>query len=66
LRVELIKGGFPGPRLCAIEGPIWTVPESAAAEHEEALMATVRALENEVTLIGASGHIMGIAIKRND
>jgi len=26
-RMELIKGGFPAPRLRAIEGPHWTVPE---------------------------------------
>jgi SAM-dependent methyltransferase len=65
LRMELVEGGFPNPRLCAIEGPLWTVPESAAAAWEE-LMATVRALENEITLIGASAHIMGIAIKPND
>jgi hypothetical protein len=29
-------------------------------------MATMRKLENEVTLIGASAHIMGIATKPND
>src|SRR5580704_3362501 len=66
LKMELIEGGFPNPRLCAIEGPLWTVPESATAAQQEELMATVRALENEVTLIGASAHIMGIAIKPND
>jgi SAM-dependent methyltransferase len=66
LKMELIEGGFPNPRLCAIEGPLWTVPESATAEQQEELMATVRALENEVTLMGASAHIMGIATKPND
>ena len=66
LRMELIEGGFPAPRLCAIEGPLWTVPESATAEQQEGLMATMRRLENEVTLIGASAHIMGIATKPND
>jgi SAM-dependent methyltransferase len=67
LRMELIEGGFPAPRLCAIEGPLWTVPESAAAEQrEDGLMATMRKLENEVTLIGASAHFMGIATKPND
>ena len=60
LKMELIEGGFPSPRLCAIEGPLWTVPES------EELLATVRALENEATLIGASAHIMGIATKPNE
>jgi hypothetical protein len=29
----------------------------------EALMATMRALESDATLIGASAHIMGIAWK---
>jgi SAM-dependent methyltransferase len=66
LKRELIEGGFPNPTLYAIEGLLWTVPESATAEQQEQLMATVRALENEATLIGASAHIMGIAAKRND
>jgi SAM-dependent methyltransferase len=65
LKMELIEGGFPSPRLCAIEGPLWTVPELPTAEQREELMATVRVLENEVTLIGASAHIMGIATKPN-
>ena len=65
LKLELIEGGFPNPRLCAIEGPLWTVPESVTAGQHERLMATMRELENESTLIGASAHIMGIAIKSN-
>ena len=63
LRMEMIEGGFRGPKLYAIEGPLWTVPESATAEHQERLMATMRRLENEATLMGASAHIMGIATK---
>jgi hypothetical protein len=63
LRMELIEGGFPNPTLCAIEGPIWTVPESATTEQQQEVMATMRALENEVALIGAGAHIMGIATK---
>jgi SAM-dependent methyltransferase len=66
LKTELIEGGFPNPRLCAIEGPLWTIPESVTAEQQEKLMATVRALESEVTLMGASAHIMAIATKPND
>ena len=66
LKMELIEGGFPNPTLSAIEGPLWTVPESATAKQQEELMAIVRALENEVTLIGASAHIMGIATKPKD
>ena len=60
LKMELIEGGFPNPRLCAIEGPLWTVPESETADQER-LMVTMRELENELALIGASAHIMGIA-----
>jgi SAM-dependent methyltransferase len=63
LKMELIEGGFPNPKLCAIEGPLWAVPESAAAEQQVGFMATMRKLENEATLIGASAHIMGIASK---
>ncbi len=66
LKMELIEGGFPHPTLCAIEGPLWTVPESTSFEQREELMATVRALESEATLIGASAHIMGIATKPSD
>src|ERR1700722_3523209 len=43
LKMELVDGGFPNPRLCAIEGPIWTVAESVSTRE---LMATVTALEN--------------------
>lgn len=63
LRTELMEGGFGNPRLCAIEGPLWTVPESSSPEEQSRLMAITRTLESEPTLIGASAHIMGIAIK---
>jgi SAM-dependent methyltransferase len=66
LKSELIEGGFPQPRLCAIEGPLWTLPESLNTDQRADLMAVARALENEATLIGASAHIMGIATKPAD
>jgi ubiquinone/menaquinone biosynthesis C-methylase UbiE len=59
-RNEVIAGGFPNPNICAVEGPFWNIHESTPAEQ---LLATVRAVENESTLIGASPHIMGIATK---
>ena len=62
-RAELIEGGFPHPILCAIEGPLWTVPESRTKEQWDALMTTMRALEREASLIGASAHIMAVATK---
>jgi SAM-dependent methyltransferase len=63
LKAELIEGGFPNATICAIEGPLWTVHESSSDEGRIALMATMRVLESEVTLLGASAHIMGVATK---
>jgi SAM-dependent methyltransferase len=60
---ELIHGGFPSPRICAIEGPLWTMPQPQTTEHWNGLMETLRTLESEPSLIGASAHIMGIASK---
>ncbi|HJZ96316.1 MAG TPA: class I SAM-dependent methyltransferase [Candidatus Solibacter sp.] len=60
---ELILAGFRGPSIRAIEGPVWAVPELATVEQQEQLMAIVRSLESEHTLIGASAHIMAVATK---
>jgi SAM-dependent methyltransferase len=62
-KLELIEGGFPDPKLCSIEGPLWNMHGLPGGEQQEQLLSTVRALENEPTLIGASAHIMGIATK---
>jgi ubiquinone/menaquinone biosynthesis C-methylase UbiE len=62
-KMELIEAGFPNPNLCAIEGPLWNIQQFTSAEQHGQLMATVRALESEATLMGASAHIMGIATK---
>ena len=63
LKMEMTEGGFRNPRLCAIEGPVWTVREPDTSEQRERLMATARAIESEPALLGASAHIMGIATK---
>lgn len=63
LKAELAEGGFASAELCAIEGPVWTVQEPDNAEERERLMATVRAIESDPALIGASAHMMGIATK---
>jgi SAM-dependent methyltransferase len=57
-KTELIEGGFPEVTLHAIEGPLWSVPEPKTVEEREQLMSTMRTLESEPTLIGASAHIM--------
>lgn len=63
LKEEMAEGGFADPRLCAIEGPIWNVQAPHTAEQREQLMATLRAIESEPALLGASAHMMGIATK---
>lgn len=62
LKAEMIEAGFADPKLCAIEGPNWSVTDSVAEEQQEEVMATMRAIESEPSLIGASAHIMGIAV----
>ena len=63
LRSELVEGGFPAPKLCAIEGPLWIAPQWLDSAPQDEVMATMRAIEGEATLIGASAHIMGVAKK---
>lgn len=63
LKTELIEGGFRDAKLCAIEGPLWTVPAYSSLEEQTRLMAILQAIEGEPTLMGASAHIMGIGIK---
>jgi len=63
LKMELMEGGFRDPKLCAVEGPLWTVPESSSAEEQNRLVTIMRAMESEPTLIGASAHIMAVAVK---
>jgi SAM-dependent methyltransferase len=62
-KAELVEAGFPNARLCAIEGPLWTVHEPSSDAERDALMAVMRTLESDASLIGASAHIMGIATK---
>lgn len=47
-RMELIQGGFPTPRLCAIEGPLWTVPELATSEQQEKLRGNYKSTGERV------------------
>jgi NAD(P)H-dependent flavin oxidoreductase YrpB (nitropropane dioxygenase family) len=63
---RVLEGGFPNPKLGAIEGPLWIAPQSLDAAPQEELMATMRTIESESTLVGASADIMGIARKPTD
>ena len=63
---RVLEGGFPNPKLGAIEGPLWIAPQSLEAAPQEELMATMRTIESESALVGASAHIMGIATEATD
>ena len=60
-RNELAAAGFPQANLYGIEGPVWTIAEPQSAEERESLMAIMRTLETDPTLLGASAHIMAVA-----
>ena len=64
-RTELVEGGFQHPTLCAIEGPVWSVPELKTEEERGGLMAIMRTMECDASLIGASAHIMAVAKKQD-
>ena len=58
------SGRFPkGAKLYAIEGPLWSVPESETHLHQDALITIMLMLGTEASLIGASAHIMGVGTK---
>lgn len=67
LAAELTEAGFEMLELVAVEGPGWLAQEFdrlwAIPEQRERLLAAVRKVEHEPTLVGASSHIMAIGRK---
>jgi SAM-dependent methyltransferase len=66
LRAEVEEAGWSACRLLAVEGPAW-LPGNLGqwwedAERREILLDTVRALESEPTLLGASAHVLAVAV----
>lgn len=67
LRAEVAEAGFAVERLAAIEGPAWAI--SSLAEHwqdagrREQILALVRRLEAEPSLLGASAHFAAVGRK---
>ncbi|HLV86072.1 MAG TPA: methyltransferase domain-containing protein [Candidatus Sulfotelmatobacter sp.] len=61
---ELLTGGFEVVALVAIEGPGWLVRDFdrlwCDLAQRERLLAAIRKVEKEPSIIGASSHIMGI------
>jgi ubiquinone/menaquinone biosynthesis C-methylase UbiE len=68
LRNEVEAAGFGPPKLYGLEGPGWLMPDLGDVwsdrESRERLLAIVRAMEREPTLIGQSAHILAVARKR--
>jgi SAM-dependent methyltransferase len=59
LAEELVGAGFRGEALIGIEGPVW----NPAHQEEEVLLDSLRAIESEPALIGASAHLMAVGRK---
>jgi ubiquinone/menaquinone biosynthesis C-methylase UbiE len=68
LRSEVQDAGFARPKLYALEGPCWLLPDFekkwSDPEMRAKLLAIIRAVESEPTLLGQSAHILAVARKR--
>ncbi len=66
-RRELANAGFQNTELYAIEGPAWMLSELGhymdGKEKTEALLALIKSIESETSLIGASAHILAVGRK---
>jgi len=64
LRAELQEAGLTHTETLPVEGPAWLLANLAAhwdpPAHRERLFATLRALEREPSLLGASAHLLAI------
>ncbi len=67
LAAEVTEAGFESVELVAIEGPGWLARDFEGLwkrpDQRERLLATLRKVEHEPSLIGASSHIMAIGRK---
>ncbi|MFB9994936.1 class I SAM-dependent methyltransferase [Deinococcus oregonensis] len=68
LRDEVLESGFTVEALLGVEGPGWTMRDFdegwADPERRGWMLHVARHLEAEVTLLGASAHVMAIGIPR--
>jgi ubiquinone/menaquinone biosynthesis C-methylase UbiE len=67
LRSEIQEAGFESPQLYGLEGPGWLLPDFESYWNDPnlraRLLAIVRSVETEPTLIGQSAHILAMASK---
>jgi ubiquinone/menaquinone biosynthesis C-methylase UbiE len=64
---ELEEASFEAPGLFAVEGPFWCLPDFdrlwAAAGLRQRLLAWLRRVEREPSLLGASAHLLAVGRK---
>jgi ubiquinone/menaquinone biosynthesis C-methylase UbiE len=69
LKAEIEAAGFQVLKLLGVEGPGWLLPNFEEHWTDQAkrarLLAYMRAIEDETTLLGVSAHLMAIAKKIN-
>ena len=62
---ELLDPGLERPRVFAVEGPAWTLPDLAERLADDArrdhVLEAVRRIEEEPTIAGASAHLLAFA-----
>jgi ubiquinone/menaquinone biosynthesis C-methylase UbiE len=67
LRVEMKEAGFAGSQLYALEGPGWLLANFGQYWNDpklrSRLLAIIRSVETEPTLVGQSAHILAMARK---
>ena len=67
LREELMEGGFSSTRVHGIMGGAWLVPDLDSVWEDEttreALMNTVRLIDEHEEIIGLSGHLLAVSEK---
>ena len=67
LRAEVLEAGFTVDALLGVEGPAWILPDFGARWGEPVargrLLAVLRAIEAEPTLLGASAHVIAVGRK---
>jgi len=67
LENEILEAGFKPPRLFAIEGPAWLLPNFQRVWHDPVLrvrlLTILRETETEPALLGQSAHILAVARK---
>jgi len=67
LQAEIEEVGFQVVKLLGVEGPGWLLPNFEEHWTDQAkrarLLAYMRAIEDETTLLGVSAHLMAVANK---